>query len=71
MAKQKSKQTVAKSQVVCRGLLDCCIVGTRLESFSRFEELKDNHFFFLVCLQELFAPFFVRGLESLQAISDI
>ena len=66
MAKQKSKLTVAKSQVVCRGLLDCCIVGTRLESFSRY-----NHFFFLVCLQELFAPFFVCGLESLQAISDI
>ena len=49
MAKQTSKQKVAQSQVVCRGLLDCSIVGIRLESFL-----------FKFCLQELSTPFFCR-----------
>ena len=40
-AKQQAKQTVAKSQVVCRGLwLDCWIVGTRFESFCELKSLK-------------------------------
>ena len=40
-AKQKAKQKVAKSQVVCRGLwLDCWIVGTRFESFFELKSLK-------------------------------